>query len=286
MFDARDPYERRMWHYESWRPLSIAQIIAAGSVDAETAGLLWVLIEHRASLIVAGPTDPMPDVGKTTTLNALLDFLPEDTMLAYCAGMWERFDFLKVAVPERTCVICNEVSDHLPIYMWGRVAQRLLMLPQQGYMVATTVHADTVSDVIAMLAHDVGVPIADLRRLGLVINIGLVGRVYPPRRRFLTVHFLRPTLPACAESKVEVLQLAAWNARTDTFSRPSTATLDELARWAGMDVAELTGAVQRRAAALARLAADAGQGMRSTRRAIAALRAAESRSTTEGNTEA
>ncbi len=40
MFDPRDPYERYYWHYESRRPLSIAQIIALGSVDAETAALV------------------------------------------------------------------------------------------------------------------------------------------------------------------------------------------------------------------------------------------------------
>jgi hypothetical protein len=276
VFDARDPYERRMWHYESWRPLSIAQIIAAGSVDAATAALLWVLIEHRASLIVAGPTDPTPGIGKTTTLNALLEFLPEDTMLAYCAGMWERFDFLKIAAPERTCIICNEVSDHLPIYMWGRVARRFLMLPEQGYIVATTVHADTIDDVVALLANDVNLPLTNLQRLGLVVNIGLVGRVYPPRRRFLTVHFLRPTPASPDAREVEVLQLATWNPRTDRFSRPSAATLAELAQWAGTDITGLSGAVRRRTETLARLAADAGQGMRPTRRAIAALRAAES----------
>jgi len=277
VFDARDPYERRMWHYESWQPLSIAQIIAAGSVDPETAGLLWTLIEHHASLIVAGPTDPMPGVGKTTTLNALLEFLPDNTILAYCAGMWERFDFLKVAEPERTCVICNEVSDHLPIYMWGRVARRFLMLPQEGYMVATTVHADTINDVITLLASDVRVPPANVRQLGLVINIGLVGHVYPPRRRFRTVHFLRPTAAASADGAIEVLQLASWNPRTDAFSRPSASVVAELAQWAGTDVAAFTAAAQRRTETLARLAEDSGQGIRSTRRAIAALRQAEAR---------
>ena len=88
MFDPRDPYERYWWHYESRRPLSLAQIVALGSVDIYTAALVWLILEHGASLTVAGPTDPQPGIGKTTTLNALLQFLPEGTALAYMSGMY------------------------------------------------------------------------------------------------------------------------------------------------------------------------------------------------------
>src|SRR2546429_7919548 len=56
--------------------------------------------------------------------------------------------------PARTYALCNEVSDHLPIYMWGRVARRYLTLPTTGYHIATSVHADTIDDVIHMYQHD------------------------------------------------------------------------------------------------------------------------------------
>nr|MDQ2907544.1 hypothetical protein [Chloroflexota bacterium] len=156
MFDPRDPYERHWWHYESRRPLSMAQIIALGSVDVETAALIWVMLEHGASLTVAGPTDPQPGVGKTTTLNALLQFLPEGTALAYMSGMYENFAFTRVPDLDSTTTyaLCNEVSDHLPIYMWGRVARRYLKLPAQGFHIATSVHADTLDDVITMYRDD------------------------------------------------------------------------------------------------------------------------------------
>ena len=49
----------------------MAQIIAMGSVDVETVALIWLLLEHGASLTVSGPTDPQPGVGKTTTLECL-----------------------------------------------------------------------------------------------------------------------------------------------------------------------------------------------------------------------
>src|SRR5215467_10066354 len=121
MFDPRNAYHRRMWHYESGTQLSVAQLIALGSLDARTAALLWLLFEHHQSLIVSGPTDPTPGVGKTTTLNALLGFLPNGSTLVYTTGMYEDFEFTGQVQAETTCVLANEVSNHLPIYMWGRV---------------------------------------------------------------------------------------------------------------------------------------------------------------------
>src|SRR5215472_13229276 len=147
MFDPRSPYHRRMWHYESDRPLSVAQLVSLGSLDARTAALLWLLIERHRSVIVSGPTDPTPGIGKTTTLNALLGFLPVGSTLVYTTGMYEEFDFIEAVQPQTTCVLANEVSNHLYIYMWDDVARRLLRMPQEGFAVATSCHADTIRDV-------------------------------------------------------------------------------------------------------------------------------------------
>src|SRR5262249_12077714 len=186
-FDPRSPRHRRMWHYESGNPLSLAQLVSLGSLDARTAALLWLLVERHQSLIVSGPTDPTPGVGKTTTLNALLGFLPNGSTLVYTAGMYEDFGFTDEVTPESTCVLANEVSNHLPIYMWDGKARKLLRLPGDGYAVATSCHADTVADVLSMLADDLKLSGEVVRRLGVIVNIGLVGNLWPPRRRFLTV---------------------------------------------------------------------------------------------------
>lgn len=252
MFDPRDPYERFYWHYDSRRPLSVAQIIALKSVDAETAALIWLLLEHGASLTVAGPTDPQPGVGKTTTLNALLQFLPEGTALAYMSGMYENFAFTRLPDidPGTTYALCNEVSDHLPIYMWGRVARRYLALPAQGYHIATSVHADTIDDVISMYHHDLHLRPEDVRRLGLVINIGLVGRVYPPRRRWLSTHLLQPFADARHSDAIVSVPLSLWNEFDDTFEHADQAILDDLAQWIDMPIPDFASALQRRTASL------------------------------------
>lgn len=270
MFDPRDPYERYWWHYESRRPLSLAQIIALGSVDATTVALIWLLLEHGCSLTVAGPTDPQPGIGKTTTLNALLQFLPEGTALAYMSGMYEDFEFTRLPdiEPDKTYALCNEVSDHLQIYMWGRVARRYLSLPAQGYHVATSVHADTIREVVEMYQHDLRVPVENIRRLGIIVNIGLAGRVYPVRRRWFTTHFFKPQAdPACPD-KIEPVLLSSWNEVEDTFVHADQSVLDELAAWVGMTPAEFAPALQTRVACLTELAKGQGVTMQEMYEAI------------------
>ncbi len=279
MFDPRDPYERYYWHYESRRPLSVAQLIAVRSVDAETAAVIWLLLEHGASLTVAGPTDPQAGIGKTTTLNALLQFLPEGTALAYMSGMYENFAFTRSTDidPATTYVLCNEVSDHLPIYMWGRVARRFLTLPAQGYHVATSVHADTINDVIRMYRRDLRLSADEVRRLGLVVNMGLVGRVYPARRRWFTTHFIQPYADNGRPDEVVPVPLSLWNEYDDTFEHADQTILDDLAGWIGMTTQEFNAALKRRVECLKELAQGSGITVRDMYDAVNDLRCNEKR---------
>ncbi|HZO71400.1 MAG TPA: hypothetical protein VFB60_04305 [Ktedonobacteraceae bacterium] len=274
MFDPRDPYERYYWHYESRRPLSIAQIVALGSVDAETAALVWLLLEQGTSLTVAGPTDPQPGVGKTTTLNALLQFLPEGTALAYMSGMYENFAFTRLpdVDPATTYALCNEVSDHLPIYMWGRIARRYLTLPSQGYHIATSVHADTIDDVMSMYQHDLRLKAEDIRRLGLVVNIGLAGRIYPPKRRWFTTHFIQPDATPGRPDEITPVPLSLWNNFDDTFEHADQPILTDLATWTGMTCQDFTTALELRCDCLNDLSQSSGADLQEMYDAINDLR--------------
>lgn len=297
-FNPQIPYHRRMWHYESDRPLSVAQLVALGSLDAPTGALLWLLIEHHVSVIVSGPTDPTPGVGKTTTLNAMLDFLPAGSALVYTLGMYEDFAFRQEPGidPATTCVLANEVSDHLRIYMWAGAARRLLRLPKEGYAIATSCHADTVEDVLAMLLGDLRLKPEDVARLGVIINIGLVGRVWPPRRRFLTVNYVVPddaganasgdgALAASAalgvaqqRGRVRLAPISTWNPASDTFVGPDDEVIDLLAQRVGLTPDAFRAGHARRTALLADLAAGAqGHGVSRTalRMAVHELLAAE-----------
>lgn len=288
MFDPRSPYHRRMWHYESDRPLSVAQLVSLGSLDAKTAALLWLLIEKHCSLIVSGPTDPTPGVGKTTTLNALLGFLPAGTTLVYTMGMYEDFEFKAEVDPETTCVLANEVSNHLAIYMWGRKARQLLRMPEERYAVATSCHADTIEDVLSMLMRDLKLSASDVNRLGVIVNIGLVGRVWPPKRRFLTVNYVRPDAAAAGATdgtgsplaeadgrSVNLLPLSTWDHTTDMFIPADDATLDDLAGLLGMARADFDAALARREERIERLAQGRGAGIQAMRQVVDELGAEE-----------
>ncbi len=260
MFDPRDPYERYYWHYDSRRPLSAAQIIASGSVDAQTVALIWLLLEQRASLTVSGPSDPQAGAGKTTTLNSLLQFLPEGTALAYMSGMYENFAFMRLPDinPANTYALCNEVSDHLPIYMWGRVARRYLTLPAQGYHIATSIHADTIDDVVELYHTNLHLRPDDMRRLGLIINIGWAGRSYPVRRRWLSSHFMQPTANPRHPDEIVPVPLSLWNEFDDTFLFADQPLLDDLAGWIGLSPTDFSAALARRTTCLEELSEDRG----------------------------
>ncbi len=282
MFDPRSMYSRRMWHYESSGPLSVAQLVAMGSLDASTAALLWLLMERHTSLIVSGPTDPTPGVGKTTTLNALLGLIPNGSTLVYTTGMYEDFDWVDEVPPETAYVLANEVSDHLSIYMWGRNARTLLKLPEKGFAIATSCHADSVADVLEMLGRDLRLPASDIARLGVIVNIGLVGRMWPPRRRFLSVHLLRAAVPgepavaglapdalrAATRYGVSLLPLVRWNANGDSFQSPSPEALAALAAVLGMTPEALNATLADRCTCIETLAQDRGVGLHAMREAV------------------
>ncbi len=274
MFDPRSPYQRRMWHYESDRPLSVAQLVHAGSLDVRSAALLWLLVERHRSVIVSGPTDPTPGVGKTTTLNALLGFLPIGSTMVYTMGMFQEFDFINDVQAETTWVLANEVSNHLRIYMWGGKARALLRMPGDGFAIATSCHADTIDDVLSMLHDDLRLSAEEIRQLGIIVNIGLVGASWPPQRRFLTIHYVRPEGGDDEPHGVSLMQLARWEERDDSFSHAAPEIMAELASLLDLTLDELDAALQRRARLMATLAVD-GADLLAMRQAVDALYAEE-----------
>jgi len=190
--DQEEPFGWWGWHWQPPVPLSIMQIIEAGSADSELMALLWAMLSRRASLIVAA--EP-PMAGKTTTLTALLDLLPPDTKKIYLRGHYETFDFAREESvdPAHTYVLANEMSDHLAVYLWGSRIYKTFELLDQGYAIGSTMHAETVDDVIAILNSDpLKVPPGWIAQLTLVINLYVSGTYGASVRRFNTVNMLTP----------------------------------------------------------------------------------------------
>ena len=277
MFDPRDPYERCYWHYDSRRPLSLARLISLGSVDARTAALVWLLLECGASFTIAGPTDPKPGVGKTTVLNALLQCLPSEAKLAYTAGIYEDFAFTRMTQcdPSSTYVLCNEISDHQPFYMWGRAARQYLLLASQGYHIGTTVHADTIDDVLYLFHRELRLSSEAIRCLGLIVHIGLVGQDSAVERRWLSVHFLQPEIDPRRPNAMIPIPLSQWYEQDDSFMHADQSVLDVLAPWAKMTRAAFTASLRQRIDCLQALAQRSAVSMDEMYEAIVGLRTQE-----------
>ncbi len=263
MYMPRDLYEGTHKWSKSRHQLSIGQILAQHSIDAETVALIWLMIEHGACLTVAGPTEPKPGAGKSTVQHALLQFLPEGTAVAYMAGMFETFALTRLPDinPANTCVLCNEISDHQQTYMWGHKARRFLMLPSQGYRIATSVHADTIDDVLHLYQHDLRLRVEDIRRLGLVINIGLMGNKRFPLRRWISTYFLQHQIDPQRPEAVLKLPLSLWQERDDTFEHVDSSVLAQLATHIGLPPFDFTVAHQQRVVCLKELAQGKGADM-------------------------
>jgi hypothetical protein len=253
---------------------SIVELIAGGELDAELAGLAWLLVEARLPVVVAGLAR---NAGKSTLLEALLDFLPASARRVDLAGADEDFAWLPEAAalgwdappvvagpgpalpitPATGYLVAAELSEHLPIYTWGRAARTLVRAASLGYGIGATIHADRLEDVHdALRARGVGLTDDELSYLGLI----LVLRPVPDadgvlRRRVVAAHYARP-VGRDEHGHVQRLPpavLAVRDERTDTLEHFAWGVMPELAVRLGRRAGDLEAEVARRADVLAGL---------------------------------
>ena len=153
------------WSWEPPVPMSVSELVAAGDMDARTAAVAWLVLAGHGSILIAAE---QPHSGKTTTLTALLDLVPEEIRRIYLRGGAETFEFLTAARPAATLLLANELSSHLPVYLWGTKAIRAFRSVRDGYALASTLHADSSAEAIAQL-RELGVDGADLAKIDLLI---------------------------------------------------------------------------------------------------------------------
>lgn len=159
------------WWGPVWEPpptRTLLDLLGDGTLTPEIAALLWGGLARRASLIVAaGPRG----VGKSTLLSALIDCYPETDRRLYLRGCYETFAFLDdpTVDPATSLLLVNELSSHLPAYLWGPGVRRLFQAAHQGFTFAATAHATAIEDLIGMLAgYPLRSTVAELASLNLV----------------------------------------------------------------------------------------------------------------------
>lgn len=260
--------------------MTIVELIHQGTLDTQVAAFLWVALEQRASLIVSATPH---EAGKTTMLTALLDFLPSDIELIYLRGWYERFEFLQDGRdPAKTYLLSNEISSHLPIYMWGRGVRKLFESAGAGYGFGATVHAADAGEVLRMLSnYPLEVPDPLLTEIDLVLTMSFRPGVKNPQRRVMRLeviedHAGHPEARTLASREV---------IGTELQSSPGT-LINALVRSFGFEREYATGELAQRVALLRRLVRSETFAAEDVRRAIKRYRdgASTARSESTGPT--
>jgi len=213
-------------------PLTISDLIALNTLSCEMAAYFWYIIEHRASILVAGGVA----TGKTTTLNCLSMFIKpelkivsvEDTaelnlphenwipsVVRPSFGFEEKgaitlFDLLKAAVRQRPdYIIVGEVR--------GEEAYTLFQAMATGHLGMSTIHAESAEAVINRLRSEpMNIPIP---LLGMIDNIIVQARIEVggrPQRRMISV--AEVTGVDSKRKEVNTHEIYKWNPKNDQFS--------------------------------------------------------------------
>ena len=245
--------------------MSIVDLIRLGTLDPVLGALAWRLVEGRVPVLVAAR---MGGVGKTTLLDALLELLPDEVRTVTLRGESETFDWLPESDPRSTVIVAPELSDHLPIYTWGRAAHAAIRAASRGFGLAATIHADSLEEVLDSLgSREVGAGADELSYLGLVLVLRAVRRAPrspdgSPARRVVAAHYLRP-VARDAGGHVQRLGpavLSTWAPATDSFEDFSWGILPELAVRLGVKAGDLEADLAARRDLLRVLAASGSPG--------------------------
>jgi len=155
------------YHWTLPQPMSAVEIIGSGSMDARLMATLWAVVARRRGVMLASEA---PQAGKTTTLSALVDFLPDDTVGVFLRGWGQDTSWTDEVAADRGFLLVNEMSDHLPIYVWGANARAALRLAGEGYGFGGTMHADSLDEALACLRGELRAADADLAGLTLYLQ--------------------------------------------------------------------------------------------------------------------
>jgi hypothetical protein len=256
------------WNWEPPVPMSVTQLLAAGNFDARTAALCWLVLEGHGSLIIAAE---QPHSGKTTTLTALLDLMPPGVRRVFVRGWAETFDYLRHAEPASTLLLANELSSHLPVYLWGPKAVEVFRTLRRGYALASTMHADSAEEALAQLGGELGVEHEDLARIDLLLVMRMyrLGSAYGPVvRRVVSAHRIVQA-PAGAPGLVPLVE---WDAAADAHSHDEAAQLELLCARRGGHIDALRAELDVRAAYLDDLGRGGVLSIPAVRAAVAARR--------------
>ena len=220
--------------------LSILNILDWQEFDVKLAGLLWLLMEQRASVVVAsGPSW----AGKSTLFHALLDFLPPEISQVTLMGYSEDFKSLDHCKPENTYMVSEEISNHQFEYLWGYQVAKAFRLVKKGFAFGTTIHARNIKEV-AYIINAMGVPAEEIAKLGVIVTLQVArGRLPDEYIRYVdTVSTLDTTKDGLVAQILAVRHLPG-----EKFNYPEETVLQEiLSKKFGIKLDSINAEIERR----------------------------------------
>ena len=164
-------------------PISATQLIKWGTMSSSIAAYLWICLQYGRSFFICGGTA----CGKTTTMNALIPFIPPEKKIYTAEGtpemqvphdVWQRlltktsgpkegqvdlFDLLKAALRSRPDYI-------IPGEVRGAEGNIVFQAMQTGHPCMTTFHAGSVTKVIQRFTGEpINVPKTFMDNLDFVV---------------------------------------------------------------------------------------------------------------------
>lgn len=243
-------------------PTRATDIVRDRTLDAELSALLWLLIEARVPIVVAGAAG----TDRAGLRDALTGFLPAGIETISLAGQREDFAWMPEAVElgwrreglsggegkratAVTTVLIADFDDG-PGAAWGERARIAIRALAVGYGMLATATGGRLEDVLERLsAPPVSAADDELARLGLVLILG--------QDHVTAAHYLRP-VSRDGNGHVQRLGpavIATWDAANDRFEHFAWGITAELADRIGMRPIEFEREQARRAEVLATMAA-------------------------------
>ncbi len=173
-------------------PFTPTELIRTGTADPFMLSYLWLMVENLNSALIAG----VPGSGKTSTLNSILMFAPENTKIfsieetrelnishrnwvpaetrelqgrnSNGIAAYGLFDLVKVAMRQRpTYIVVGEVR--------GKEAYALFQAMATGHTTYSTIHADSMNSLMNRLENEpMNVPKLMISYLNIVIFVNFV----------------------------------------------------------------------------------------------------------------
>jgi hypothetical protein len=164
--------------------LSIAALVANGTMDASVAGTLWAAADEQLSFLsVAMPRG----AGKTTVASSILALRPPDVPLNFALGEPAELEALRREQRGGYLVIGEFSPYAMPSYIWGNSVRDVFRTLQHGYSLQTSLHATGVGPAIGVVTREIGVPDEEASHIKLVVYIEVLRGPDGPLRRVAEV---------------------------------------------------------------------------------------------------